>query len=117
MESAPRVKMQQRRPAVAPLNICIYKVTDKAGDVWSVFENSPSAKLWQIQLDHNAHSSILFQLWNSFEDFLGEKSSNNENYPKNKDELLHGGGATLVFSNNKRPENVGTRATENGDFR
>ena len=89
-------------------SICIYKVSNKAGDVWSVFENNPSAKLWQIQYDHNAHSSIIFQLWKVFEEFLREKSSNDENYPKNNDELLNGAGIKIVTTR-KDPENAGTQ--------
>ena len=50
-----------RLPAVARLNICVYKISDKAGDAWSQYENIPS-KLWQIQMDHAARPSALFNL-------------------------------------------------------
>jgi hypothetical protein len=66
MESAPKKAGASRLPAVAPLNICCYKITDKAGDAWSQFENVPDAKLWQIQLDHSARPSCLFNLRGSF---------------------------------------------------
>ena len=46
---------------MAPLNICVYKITDRAGDSWSAFEGA-NAKLWQIQLDHAARPSCLFDL-------------------------------------------------------
>lgn len=52
---------KHRLPAVAPLNICVYKITDRASDSWSAFEGA-SAKLWQIQLDHAARPSCLFDL-------------------------------------------------------
>ena len=45
----------------APLQICVYKVTDRASDAWNAFEGT-SAKLWQIQLDHGARPSCLFDL-------------------------------------------------------
>ena len=45
METTRNSKAQKRRPDVAPLNICIYKVTDNAGDVWSMFKNCASTKL------------------------------------------------------------------------
>ena len=49
MDSAPNKKPGvSRLPAVAPLNLCIYKITEKAGDAWSRFENASGAKLWQI---------------------------------------------------------------------
>ena len=110
MEIAPNSKAQKRRPDVAPLNICIYKVTDNAGDVWSMFKNCASTKLWQIQFEHDAMPSISFQLGNALDEFLKEKSSTDEDYPKNRDELLKGGGVSLRFSNNNDPENVGTQA-------
>lgn len=65
MESTPKKPGAGRLPAVAPLNICIYKITDKAGDAWSQYENIPS-KLWQIQMDHAARPSALFNLRGSF---------------------------------------------------
>ena len=65
MESTPKKPGAGRLPAVAPLNICVYKITDKAGDAWSQYENIPS-KLWQIQMDHAARPSALFNLRGSF---------------------------------------------------
>ena len=47
---------------MAPLNICVYKITDRASDAWSAFEGANDAKLWQIQLDHAARPSCLFDL-------------------------------------------------------
>ena len=61
IESTPKKPGAGRLPAVAPLNICVYKITDKAGDAWSQFENIPG-KLWQIQMDHAARPSALFNL-------------------------------------------------------
>ena len=52
---------KHRLPIVAPLQICVYKVTDRASDAWNAFEGT-SAKLWQIQLDHSARPSCLFDL-------------------------------------------------------
>ena len=52
---------RRRLPAVAPLNVCVYKISDRAGDSWSAFEGV-DAKLWQIQLDHSARPSCLFDL-------------------------------------------------------
>ena len=66
MESAPKRPGASRLAAVAPLNICVYKVTDKAGDSWSQYENVSGAKLWQLQMDHAARPSCLFNLRGTF---------------------------------------------------
>ena len=100
-------KMKRRRPNVAPLNICIYKVTDNAGDVWSMFKNDKSTKLWQIQFDHDAIPSVTFQLGNALDEFLKEKSSTNDQYPNDREELLRSGAVSLKFSSNNDPENNG----------
>ncbi|MBI24702.1 MAG: hypothetical protein CMN05_14095 [Roseibacillus sp.] len=107
MESAPKPNRPQKRPATAALNVCIYKVTDRAGDVWSNFEESPSASLWQIQLDHNAQQSVLFQMGNAFADFLREESGNKQGYPNSMDELLNQGGVKYVLSDRHDPEGAG----------
>ena len=62
MESAPKKPGARRLPAVAPLNICVYKITDKAADAWSQFEGVPGAKRWQVQMDHGARPSALFDI-------------------------------------------------------
>ncbi len=80
MESAPKHNRPQKRPATAPLNVCVYKVADRAGDVWSNFEDSTAA-LWQIQVDHNAQQSVLFNLRDALSDFLREASADKEGYP------------------------------------
>ena len=46
---------------MAPLNICVYKITDRASDAWSAFEGA-NAKLWQIQMEHAARPSCLFDI-------------------------------------------------------
>ena len=61
LEGAPRKPAARRLPPTAPLNVCVFKVTDKAGDVWSAFDGVP-AKLFQIQLDHGARPSALFDI-------------------------------------------------------
>ena len=38
------------------------QVTEKAGDAWSQFDGAPSMKLWQIQMDHAARPSALYDL-------------------------------------------------------
>ena len=46
---------------MAPLHICVFKITDRASDAWSAFEGA-NAKLWQVQLDHAARPSCIFDI-------------------------------------------------------
>ena len=39
LESAAKKPAARRLPATAPLNICVYKSTSKAGDIWSQLES------------------------------------------------------------------------------
>ena len=59
----------RRRPAVAPVQVCIYKYTADAGDAWDVFKGT-NVPLWQIQIDHNAQRSITFRLREALNDRL-----------------------------------------------
>ena len=47
-KEAPRVQTQ-RATTNAPLNICIYKYTEAAGDVWGQFKDQPTQPLWQAR--------------------------------------------------------------------
>ena len=97
----------QRLPATAPCNVCIYKVTDKAGDCWSTFEGCIKASLYQVQMAHDARPSILFNLRDSFGDFLKEASAEKEGYPSSLEVLLNDGGIKLVLTDKDDPENSG----------
>ena len=110
IEIPPNAKTQKKRPDVAPLKICIYKVTDNASDVWSKFKDCTSTKLWQIQFDHDAIPRLSFQFGKALDEFLKDKHSTNKNYPKNRDELLKDGGVSLRFTKGKDPTRTGTQA-------
>ena len=47
---APRQNNTPRPQSNAPVNICVYKVTDSSGDVWPEY---PDTKLWQIQAGYS----------------------------------------------------------------
>ena len=85
----------------------MYKVTDRAGDCWPEFEGSNKAGLYQAQIAHDARPSILFNLRDSFGDFLKEISVEDKNYPSSIDELSNIGGIKLVLTDKNDPENVG----------
>ena len=69
---APRPQTQ-RAVSNAPVNICIYKISDLAGDQWAAFKDTPT-KLWQVQLEHDARPSITVNILASFNDFLKENA-------------------------------------------
>ena len=106
MEPAPKLNRPQRLPATAPLAVCVYKVTDRAGDCWSNFEGA-TAGLWQVQLDHPARPSALFNLRDSLSDFLKESAAEKEGYPNSLEGLLNQGGVKLVLSDKNDPEGAG----------
>ena len=97
----------QRLPATAPFNVCIYKVTDRAGDCWSTYEGCTKVSLYQAQIAHDARPSILFNVRDSFADFLKEISIEKDCYPSNLDDLINDGGIKLVLTDKNDPENVG----------
>ena len=102
----------QHVPNTAPLNVCIYKVTDRAGDCWSLFEGCPEACLYQVQIAHNARPSLLMNFRDSFLDFLKQMSSaGQEGYPDTLESLRDEGGIRLVLTDKVDPENIGFAAS------
>jgi hypothetical protein len=97
----------QRLPTTAPFNVCVYKVSDKAGDCWSDVEKYPTYALYQVQVAHEARPSILISLRDSFSDFLKEMSTENDSYPGSLEVLRDQGCIKLVVSDKVDPENVG----------
>ena len=51
----------KRKPAVAPVQVVIYKYTADAGDCWESFKGD-NVPLWQVQIEHGAQRSITFRL-------------------------------------------------------
>ena len=97
----------QRLPANAPFNVCVYKVSDKAGDCWSDIEKYPTYALYQVQVSHEARPSLLLSLRDCFADFLKDMSIENDAYPGSLDLLRDQGCIKLVVSDKVDPENVG----------
>ena len=49
------------RPSTsAPVNICIYKVTENAADLVTQFE-ATTTELWHVQIDHDARPIVAVQ--------------------------------------------------------
>ena len=109
MESAPKVARPQRLPQVASLNIVIYKVTDRAADVWPQYQEDPTMKLWQVQLDHAARPSFLFQHRDAFEEFLRQAHAKDTSVPETLRGLEEEGGIRLVIADRADPDGVQMR--------
>ncbi len=53
--SAPLPKPQRqstRLPPSAPVVVTIYQVTERAADVWLLYEGTDQVSLWQLQMKH-----------------------------------------------------------------
>ena len=97
----------QRLPTTAPFNVCVYKVSDKAGDCWVDVQKYASYALYQVQIAHEARPSIVISLRDSFSDFLKEMSAESDAYPGSLEVLRDQGCIKLVVSNKDDPESVG----------
>ena len=54
----------------APVNLVIYKVTDKAGDVWERYKDQDGVPLWMVQISQDSARPITYQFRDRFSDFL-----------------------------------------------
>ena len=107
METAPRPNRPQRLPASAPLDVVIYKVTKRASDVWDQFAEGDGAELWQIQLEHAARPSVIFNLRDSFQDFLKEAGADSDSgIPTSLGVLQQKAGIKLVLADRNDPDKV-----------
>ena len=106
METAPRPNRPQRLPASAPLDVVIYKVTKRASDVWDQFTEADGAELWQIQMEHAARPSAIFNLRDSFQDFLKQADSDS-GIPTSLDVLQQKAGIKLTLADRNDPDKVG----------
>ena len=59
----------QRATTNSPVVICVYQVTDCAGDLWAQFKDT-NEKLYQVQVEHDARPSISVNIRRSFEEYL-----------------------------------------------
>ena len=73
-------KLKLQKGMNGRVDICVYKVSDDAGNCWRRFEGQ-SAALWQIQFEYTGEQKLLFGFTKSFVRFAEEtnlfESSNN----------------------------------------
>eukprot|EP00973_Karenia_brevis_P071610 9949990-Karenia_brevis.AAC.1 len=92
--SRPRLPIR-RLPASAPVNVCIYRYTDQASDLWDFFQGNDDVPLFQVQIAHEAQRSITFQMRDSFNDFLATANDEDSTMPSNLQQLEKAAGVKL----------------------
>ena len=108
VEQAPRdAAMVTRLPGWAPEMVCIYKVTDEAGDLCKEFEDTKGVQLWQVQVQHEARPSINFGIAKSFNEFLCQANIGEESIPMTLQDLQRKAGIKLVITDRADPDSVG----------
>jgi hypothetical protein len=72
VEDGPKPEKQSPKKLTpgAPVVVCLYKVTDHAGDVWETYKQSEPKPLWQIQICHEVPRPITYQFRDRFADFV-----------------------------------------------
>ena len=100
------VATPRRLPASAPVSVCLYKISDQAGDVWDSFQDQ-DIPLWQIQMDHPAQRPITFQMRDGMNDFLRNAHASDADMPTDVRALEEAVGVRLVVSDRTDPEDVG----------
>ena len=87
--------------------ICVYPITDCAGDLWAQFKDT-SEQLWQIQVDHDARPSISVNIRRSFEEYLKEASqSGGGSFPDTIPKLQSEAGIKLTMTGKDDTDSLG----------
>lgn len=103
---APR-QVTQRVTTNGPLNICVYPVTEQAGDLWALYKGSPTiVKIWQVQVDHDARPSVTVKMLDNFNEYLKEAARSTPGVPESVQKLQENGGIKLVLTNKDDSDNV-----------
>ena len=96
----------QRRLASAPCVVCIYKVTDTASDAWGSITDT-SAALFQVQVEHTARPSVVFDIVRAFNDFLKDAHAEDGAVPATVSELSTHAGIRIVVTSTEDPDGLG----------
>ena len=96
----------RRLPVNAPVDMCIYRVTELASDLWDLLQSRDNA-LFQIQIRHEAQRSVTFDVRNSFNDFLRAANRQDPLIPSHLTELERACGVRLVVTDRADPDDVG----------
>ena len=104
MEKAP---VATRATTSAPVVICVYKVSDNAGDLWAMYKDS-NTKLWQVQIEHDARPSISVSIVRQFDEYLKDNAKTTPGMPDSVQKLQQEAGIKLVLTNTEDPDSIGT---------
>ena len=109
VEQGPRPQRQPARlPTSAPVVVCVYLVSEAAADAWpSLYEGTLGTSVWQIQMEHAARPSVLFDQISAWGDFLKKAHAEDASTPASLSELTGQCGCKLVISDSSDPESVG----------
>ena len=107
IEQGPRpTQTQKRLPANAPVDVCIYRFTQQASDLWDLLQDH-NVSLYQIQIRHEAQKAITFSMRDSFNDFLRASHKQENRIPSTLAELETTCGVRLVVNDRADPDDVG----------
>ena len=91
----------------APVVLCVYKVSDNAGDMWALYKDS-IVKLWQVQIEHDARPSISVSIVRQFDEYLKDNAKTTPGMPDSVQKLQQEAGIKLVLTNTEDPDSIGT---------
>ena len=97
----------QRMPTHAPVVVCLYKVTDEAGDVYREYDGQADVKLYQVQISHEARPSVTFGVLDEFNSLLRKKHAKDESMPASLVELQQKSGIKFVLTGRTDPDSIG----------
>ena len=107
IEQGPRPKQAPTRlPVTAPVDVCIYRYTEQASDLWNLMNGCDYA-LYQVQIRHEAQRAITFAIRDSFRDFLREAHKQDPRIPENLHELESRCGVKPMATDRTDPDDVG----------
>ena len=107
IEQGPRPnRTAQRKPTTANFVVCIYKVTDDAGGVWTQYQGKAVA-LYAVVMEHDCRPSATYQIRDSFNEFLAKARKENESIPEDVRQMEELG-LRLVVTDQADPDGVGT---------
>ena len=108
VEQGPRPAQAPRRlPASAQVDVCMYRITERVGDLWSIFHDKDDLPLYQVQISHQAQRSVTWAMRDSFNDFLRAGHSADNAMPATLQQLESAAGVRLVVTDRADPDDVG----------
>ena len=105
IEAGPTPAKKQRLPEKAAVVVCMYKITDRASDLWSHFEEGEEAALYQVQIAHDARPSVTYDMFRTFNAFLAATQAEG---PKSVRELENQCAIKLVITTTEDQDGIGT---------